>query len=120
MTSQQSLSSLSYVQGEEMIPTGVNVHSTMSFFRADIGSDHNLMAMAFRVCLKMTKKPNHSGLRFDLETFTNPDIAGRFNATMVGKFASLINLKDVDIDTDSMITTYNITVTDIAKEILGK
>ena len=45
-------------------------------------------------------------------------MAGTFQATIGGKFASLINLRDDDID--SMITTYNTTVTDTASEILGK
>ena len=43
-------------------------------------------------------------------------MAGTFQATIVGKFAALINLTDDGIDIDSMITTYNTAVTDTASE----
>ena len=76
--------------------------------------------MTFRVRLKKTKKPTQSKLRFDLEKFRNPDVAGAFQATIGGNFAPLINLRDDDIDIDSMNTTYNTAVTDTASEILGK
>ena len=43
-----------------------------------------------------------------------------FQATIGGKFATLIGLIDEDIDIDTMITTYNTAVADAASEILGK
>ena len=46
-------------------------------------------------------------------------MAGTFQATLDGKFAPLINLRDDDMDIDSMITTYNTAVTDTDSEILG-
>ena len=74
--------------------------------------------VTIRASLKKPKKPTKSRLRFDLEKLRNPDVAGTFQATIGGKFAPLINLRDDDID--SMITTYNIAVTDKACEIIGK
>ena len=100
--------------------SGGNVHRTRSFPGADIGSDHDLVMITFRVRLKKTKKPIQSRLRFDLEKFRNPDMAGTFQATIGGKFTLLINLRDDDMDIDSMITTYNTAVTETASEILGK
>ena len=94
--------------------SGVNVHRTRSFPGADIGSDHDLVMMTFRVRLKKTKKPIQSRLRFDLDKLRNPDMAGTFQATIGGKFAPLINLRDDDIE--SMITTYNTAVADKANE----
>ena len=41
-------------------------------------------------------------------------MACTFQATIGGKFASLIGLSDEDKDIDAMITTYNTTVTDAA------
>ena len=76
--------------------------------------------MTFQVRLKMTRKPNQSRLRFELEKLTNPDVACTFQATIGGKFASLIGLSDEDKDMDTMITTYNTAVTDAASKILGK
>ena len=76
--------------------------------------------MIFQVRLKMARKPNQPRLRFDLEKLRNPDVACTFQATTNGKFAPLIGLSDEDMDMDTVITTYNIAVTDAASEILGK
>ena len=43
-----------------------------------------------------------------------------FRAMIGGKFASLIRLRDEDMDYNTMITTHTIAVTDAASEILGK
>ena len=99
--------------------SGINVHRTRSFPGADIGSDHDLVMMTFRVRMKKIKMPTQSRLRFDLEKLRNQDVAGTFQATIGGKFAPLINLRDDDIEKDSLITTYNTAVTDTANEILG-
>ena len=45
-------------------------------------------------------------------------MACTFQGTIGGKFAPLIGLSDEDMDTDTMITTYNTAVTDAASEIL--
>ena len=47
-------------------------------------------------------------------------MACTFQATIGGTFASLIGLKDEDMDINTMITTYNTAVTDAASEILRK
>ena len=47
-------------------------------------------------------------------------MACTFQATIGGKFAPLIGLREEDMDIDTMITTYNTAVTDAASEILGK
>ena len=47
-------------------------------------------------------------------------MACTFQAMIGWKFATLIGLRDEDMDTDTMITTYNTAVTDAAREILGK
>ena len=99
--------------------SGVNIHRTRRFPVPDVGSDHDLV-MTFRVRLKRTKKPIQSRLRFDLEQVRNPDVVDTFQATIGGEFALIINLRDDDIDIDSMITAYNTAVTDTACEILGK
>ena len=47
-------------------------------------------------------------------------MAGTFQATISGKLAPLINMRNDNIDIDTMITTYNTEVTDTASEVLGK
>ena len=75
--------------------------------------------MTFQVHLKMARKPNQPRLRLDLEKLRNPDVACTFQAMIGGKFSPVIGLSDEDMDMDTMITTYNIAVTDAASEILG-
>ena len=41
-------------------------------------------------------------------------------ATISGKFAPLIGLKDDDIETDTMITTYNTAMADTTSVMVGK
>ena len=65
------------------------------------------------------RKPNQPRLRFDLEKLRDPDGACTFQAMIGWKFAPLIELRDEDMDIDTMITTYNTAVTDAASEILG-
>ena len=91
--------------GEEALPIRVNIHRTRSFPGTDIGSDHDLVMMTFRVRLKKARKPNQPRLRFDLEKLRDPDVACTFQATIGGKFAPLIGLSDEDMDIDTMITT---------------
>ena len=47
----------------------------MSFPGADIGSDHDLVMMAFQVRLKKARKPNHPRAMFNLEKLRDPDVA---------------------------------------------
>ena len=46
-------------------------------------------------------------------------MACTFQATIGGKFAPLIGLRDEDMDIDTMINTYNTAVIDAASEILA-
>ena len=71
--------------------------------------------MIFRVRLKKIRKPTQPRLRFDLEKLRNPNVAGTVPATIGGKCAPLIRLRDGDTDIDSMITTYNTAMIDTGK-----
>ena len=57
---------------------------------------------------------------FDLEKLRDPDVACNFQATIGGKFAPLIGLRDEDVDIDTKITTYSRAVTVRASEIFSK
>ena len=50
----------------------------------------------------------------------DPGIACAFQATVGGKFAPRIDLRNDDMDIHTMITTYKTALTDEASEILGK
>ena len=100
--------------------SGVNIHRTRSFPGADIGSNHDLVMMTFRIRLKKARKPNQPRLRFDSGKLRDPDVACTFQATIGGKFAPLIGLGDENLNINTMITTHNTAVTDAASEILVK
>ena len=48
---------IDYILVRKRFQSSVNVHRTRSFSGADIGSDHDLVMMTFRVRLKKTKRP---------------------------------------------------------------
>ena len=54
--------------------------------------------MTVRVRLQKARKPNQQGLRFDLEKLKDTDVACTFQAMIDWKFATLIRLKDEDMD----------------------
>ena len=99
--------------------SSVNIAKTHSFPGADIGSDHELVMMTFKLHLKRTKKQGHARIRFDVDNLKDPHIAEVFQAMIGGKFAAL-SILDSDMDLDTLTDTFNAAVTDTAIEILGK
>ena len=99
--------------------TSVDIAKTRSFPGADIGSDHELVMMIFKLQLKRAKKQCNSRIRFDLENLRDPEVAEIFQAKIGGKFAALSILHS-DMDMGMLTDTFNTTVTDTANEILGK
>ena len=100
--------------------SGVNIARTHSFPGADIGSDHDLLMMTFRLLLKKISKPKHTRLKFDLEKLKDPNVLEIFQGMIGGRFAPLTIMSKADTDIDLMITTFNTAVTETASEILGK
>ena len=58
---------IDYILVRKRFRSGVKIHRTRSFLRADTGSDHDLVMMTFRVRLEKVSKPNQPRLRFDIE-----------------------------------------------------
>ena len=102
--------------------SGVNIARTRSFPGADIGSDHDLLMMTFRLRQKKKKisKPKHTRLKFDLEKLKDPNVLETFQTMIGGRFAPVTIMSNEDTDIDSMITTFNTAVTETASEILDK
>ena len=99
--------------------TSVNIAKT-SFPGADIGSDHDLVMMTFKLHLKKVSKQGHSRIRFDLEKLKDPEVAETFKAMIGGKFAPLTLLDADDVSMDDLINKFNVAVTETANETLGK
>ena len=98
--------------------TSVNIAKTRSFPGADIGSDHDLVMMTFKLHLKKVSKQGHTRIRFDLEKLKDPEVAETFKAMIGGKFDPL-TLLDTD-DVHDLINKFNVAVTEAANETFGK
>ena len=70
----QHHSQINYFLVRKHLRSGLNIGRTQSFQGADIGSDHDLLIMAFHLCLKRTSKPKHTRLKFDLEKLKDPNV----------------------------------------------
>ena len=92
----------------------MNIARTRSFLGADIGSDHDLLMMTFRLRLKKISKSKHTRLKFDLEKLKDPNVLETFLAMRGGMFAPLTIMSNEDADMDSMTTTFNTSVTETA------
>ena len=68
---------------------------------AVIESDHDLVMMTFRVRLKKARMPNQP--RFDLEKLRDPDVVCTFQATICVKFAPLIEMRDEDMNINTIL-----------------
>ena len=97
-----------------------NIARTRSFPGADTGSNLDLLMMTFHLRLKRISKPKHTRLKFDLKKLKDPNVLETFQAIIGGKFAPLTIMNNKDTDLNSLITTFNIAVTETASEILGK
>ena len=110
---------IDYIMVKKRFSSSVNIAKTRSFQGADIGSNHELVMMTFKLQLKRTKKQGHARIRFDVDKLKDPHVAEVFQAMIGGKFAAL-SILDSDIGLDTLTDTFNAAVTDTANEILGK
>ncbi|WP_419610725.1 hypothetical protein, partial [Thiolapillus sp.] len=102
---------IDYILVRKRFRSGMNIARTRSFPGADIGSDHDLLMMTFRLRLKKISKPKHTRLTFDLEKLKDPNVLESFQAMIGVRFAPLTIMSNENTDMDSMITTFNTTVT---------
>ena len=111
---------IDYIMIKRRFQTNVNIAKTRSFPGADIGSDHDLVMMTFKLHLKKVSKQGHSRIRFDLEKLKDPEVAETFKAMIGRKFAPLTLLDADDVNIDDLINKFNVAVSETANETLGK
>lgn len=107
---------IDYILVHNRYQSGINREKTRTFPGADVGSDHDLVIMNFRVRLKKISKPKKIRLKFNLEQLKDPDICKAFQATIGGKFAPLLVM---DVDVKVMTDTFSTVMTTVAKDIIG-
>ena len=100
--------------------TGVQTCALPIFPGADIGSDHDLVMMTFKVRLKKISKPKFTRLRFNLEKLKDPAVREEFQAMIGGKFAPLTILDENNLNLEATVEAFNAAVVETASEILGK
>ena len=76
--------------------------------------------MTFRLRLQRMRNEGNIRIRFSLENFKDPNIAESFRATIGGKFAPLLALKNQDTEIDDLINSFNTALTKTANNILDK
>ena len=111
-------SQIDYIMVKKGFKTSVNIAKTRSFPGADIGSEHDLVMLTFKLHLKRAKTQCNTRIRFDPEKLKGPETE-IFQARIGGKFAAL-SILDSDMDMNMLTDTFNTAVTDTANEILGK
>jgi len=108
---------IDYILVQNRFRSGINRAKTRTFPGADMGSDHDLVLLNFRVRLKKTNKTKNTRLKFNLDKLKDPTIAESFQATIGGKFAPLLALEE---DAETMTTSFNTVMTETASILLGK
>ena len=111
---------IDYIMVRTRFMTNVNTAKTRSFPGADIGSDHDLVMMSFRLRLKKIKMQGPTRIKFDLEKLKDLQVADAFQAMIDGKFAPLTLLNADDTEVDTLVNSFNKALTESASEILGK
>ena len=96
--------------------SGVSRAKTRTFPGQDIGSDHDLDMMTFRVRLKGSKKAKNTRLKFNLDKLKDPNISSSFEARIGGKLGPLLMLQG---DAEALTNNFNEVMTEVATDILG-
>ncbi|XP_033110790.1 craniofacial development protein 2-like [Anneissia japonica] len=76
----QSHSQIDYIMIKRRFRSSVNIAKTRTFPGADVGSDHDLVLMTFRLHLKKASKPGQVRIKFDLDKLKDPEVAKAFQA----------------------------------------
>ena len=98
---------IDHIMVKRCFQSSVNIAKTRNFPGADIGSDHELEMMTFRLCLQRVKNQGSIRIRFSLENFKDPNIEEIFQAMVGGKFAPLLTLENQDTKIDALINSFN-------------
>ena len=85
---------------KQRFQSSVNIAKTRSLPGADTGSGYELVIMTFRFRLLTMKNKGNIRIRFSLEKSKDPNIADIFQATIGGKFTSLLAFENQDTKID--------------------
>ncbi|XP_068224983.1 craniofacial development protein 2-like [Palaemon carinicauda] len=109
---------IDYILVQNRFRSGIKRATTRTFPGADVGSDHDLVFVNFKLRLKTIKKPKNTRMKFNLDRLRDPNIAESFKATVGGKFAPLLTLEE-DHSAETLTTQLNKVMIESANEMLG-
>ena len=116
----QTANQIDYILIDRRFKSSVCTARTRTFPKADVGSDHDLVMMTFKIHLKQIKKQAPSRIKFNLEKLNDPEVAEMFKAQVGGKFAPLLALTEDPSNIENIVETFNNTIIEAASETLGK
>ena len=107
---------IDYILVSKKYQTGINRTKTRTMKKPDIGSDHDLVMMTFRVKLKVKKKDVNTRIRFNLDLLKDPNVRDKYQSDLAGKFAPLLLLENPQEICDKFTNVIETT----ALSVLGK
>ena len=107
---------IDYIMVPNRFKSGINRATTRTFPGADIGSDHDLVLLNFRVRLRRKSKTKSSRIRFNLDRLKVPGILEAFQATIGGRFSAMLELDD---SPERLTANFNSVMVETATNILG-
>lgn len=108
---------IDFILTPQRFKSSINKAKTRTYPGADIGSDHDLVMMKFKLKLNARRQAKRTRIRFDLDKLKDPQIVEIFQATLGGKFAAL-NVLDKDVD--ELSNEIDTALLTSAEEVLGK
>lgn len=107
---------IDYILTSKRFKSSINAAKTRTYPGADIGSDHDLVLMAYKLRLRTSKKSGTQRLSYDLDKLNDPNICHTLQARIGGYYAPLSVLdQDINTMTHDMETALH----SAASEVLG-
>ena len=107
---------IDYILVGKRFRSSIIKNKTRSFPGADVGSDHHLVMMGFKLKLKRIPKKKPARIKYNVQNLKDPTIRRQFEVTIGGRFAPLMQLGDVEAMTEGFTRVCNET----AMKVLGK
>ena len=112
----QTENQIDYILISKRLRSSVITNKTRAFPGADVGSDHNLIMMNFKLKLQKVANKKSTRVKYNVSKLKEPDTMRLFQAVVGGRYALLLLLDDVQEITDGFTDIMNET----ALAVLGK
>ena len=111
---------IDYILVPKCFKTSVKGVQTRTMKKPDIRSDHDLVMASSKLKLTTKNRRRNDRTIFDIDKLKDDNIRGRYQSKLVSKFAPLLLLEDEDQQPQEMCDKFTSSITETAKNILGK